>query len=1026
MTKFTCSGKVLPFANHLAVLKVHWGVVIAVFAVGSFAVGQERPPQLQQSANVASLNVAEGLELDLLLQEPLVANPLYLNFDERGRLWVVQYRQYPWPAGLKLISRDNVWRNVYQPPFPPPPPHDENSPFRGKDMITIHEDTNGDGVFDRHKTFLDGLNLATAALKGRGGVFVMNPPCLLFYADQDNDDVPDSLKPKILLSGFGIEDTHSIGNSLRWGPDGWIYGTEGSTVSAAVVRHDANSQPVANEKPIHSMGQNVWRYHPEQHKYEIFAEGGGNAFGVEFDSNGRVYSGHNGGDTRGFHYVQGGYYLKNFGKHGLHSNPFTFAFYGAMRHHPVERFTHTFEIYHADSLPPRYHGKLISISPILHYVMVSDVSADGSTRMTRDIGPAVTAGTNEKDNWFTPVDIQTGPDGSLYVADWHSMQSNHYRNHEGQTNPDLGRVYRLRSASGSGFPVFDLTICASRELVEKYLNHPNRWYRETALRLLADRNDQTIVPLLSRLATDDRNAHALEALWALNLCDGLDDPTAMKLLKHSSAAVRAWTIRLMTDRGDLSDSLAEEFSRLAASEEDAEVRLQLVCSCRRMPTRAGLRILRQLLMREQDAQDPFIPNAIWWGVEAHAANRAEVLQWLHDPGVWQSPVAVASGMAGNLMRRFAILGTRDDLLMCAELLRLSPDTEQTTRMIEGFSKAWEGRSIPQLPTELVAQLSRVEGRFATLLGIRRGDEPSIDLAMERMQNESVPEDERVQLIRAVGEVQARGDQTVPVLLELLQGTSSENVIITCLTALQGYDREEIGSSIIQRFARMTPPVQETAQSVLASRKTWSQQLVDAIDEGLIESKLVNQDTIARLEWHRDPQLQAAMTRLFPKPNEDAGLLDQRMDLVEKIVLAGNGNPLEGQKLFHEGGTCGKCHGMFGRGGAIGPDLTSYNRSNLRSMLLAVINPDAEIREGFENLTVLTDDGQLITGFRIEEDVNSLVLRTVDGQNKSIDKQAIDELQSNKKSIMPTGLLDGLTDGQLRDLFAFLTSTTPPN
>ncbi|MFN7289575.1 MAG: PVC-type heme-binding CxxCH protein, partial [Pirellula sp.] len=444
--------------------------------------GQDSPPPLRLSKNVPSLNVAEGLELDLVLQEPQVANPLYLNFDERGRLWVVQYRQYPWPAGLKLISRDNVWRNVYQPPFPPPPPQDENSPFRGKDMVTIHEDTDGDGVFEKQKIFLDGLNLATAALKGRGGVFVLNPPYLLFYEDKDNDDTPDSLNPQILLSGFGIEDTHSISNSLRWGPDGWIYGTQGSTVSAAVVRLDQFGQPIAGESPIHSMGQNVWRYHPEQRKYEIFAEGGGNAFGVEFDSAGRVYSGHNGGDTRGFHYVPGGYYLKNFGKHGLHSNPFTYAYYGAMRHHTVERFTHTFEIYEADALPAQYHGKLISISPILHYVMASTISSDGSTRKTKDIGPVITAGGKEKDDWFTPVDIQTGPDGAIYLADWYSMQSTHYRNHEGQTNPDLGRVYRLRSDNQRGYPVLDMSASSSRELVEKYLSHSNRWFRETALR----------------------------------------------------------------------------------------------------------------------------------------------------------------------------------------------------------------------------------------------------------------------------------------------------------------------------------------------------------------------------------------------------------------------------------------------------------------------------------------------------------------------------------------------------------------
>ena len=123
------------------------------------------------------------------------------------------------------------------------------------------------------KVFVDGLNFATAALVGRGGVFVMNPPYLLFYADRDRDDRPDSLQPEILLSGFGIEDSHSIANSLRWGPDGWIYATQGSTVSASVVVHGPDGDPLPGQLPVHSLGQNVWRYHPETRRYEVFAEG---------------------------------------------------------------------------------------------------------------------------------------------------------------------------------------------------------------------------------------------------------------------------------------------------------------------------------------------------------------------------------------------------------------------------------------------------------------------------------------------------------------------------------------------------------------------------------------------------------------------------------------------------------------------------------------------------------------------------------------------------------------------------------
>ena len=189
------------------------------------------------------------------------------------------------------------------------------------------------------------------------------------------------------------------------------------------------------------MGQLIWRYHPETRRYEVFAEGGGNAFGVEIDAKGRIYSGHNGGDTRGFHYVQGAYYQKGFNKHGPLSNPYAFGYFPAMKHDRVPRFTHTFVIYEADALPQTYRGLLFGLAPLLNHVVMSRVLLDGSSFQTSDVGLAVSS----QDPWFRPVDIKLGPDGALYIADWYDRQVNHYRNHEGQIDSGNGRIYRLRA-----------------------------------------------------------------------------------------------------------------------------------------------------------------------------------------------------------------------------------------------------------------------------------------------------------------------------------------------------------------------------------------------------------------------------------------------------------------------------------------------------------------------------------------------------------------------------------------------------
>ncbi|MFO0884225.1 MAG: hypothetical protein U0894_08565 [Pirellulales bacterium] len=241
--------------------------------------------------------------------------------------------------------------------------------------------------------------------------------------------------PKFILEGFGIGRSHSIANKLRWGPDGWLYATQGSTVTGAIRR------PGSKDPPIHSLGQLVWRYHPTKRIYEIFAEGGGNAFGVELDAAGRIFSGHNGGNTRGFHYVQGGYYAKGFGKHGALSNPFTFGYFEAMAHHDVPRFSHTYVIYQDTALPEKYRGKLFGVGPLQSHVMYSEVMPGSQQFQRSDLGLAL----QTTDTWFRPVDIQVGPDGAIYVVDMRlssGLTTSHYQGHSQIVGPALSHCFQ--------------------------------------------------------------------------------------------------------------------------------------------------------------------------------------------------------------------------------------------------------------------------------------------------------------------------------------------------------------------------------------------------------------------------------------------------------------------------------------------------------------------------------------------------------------------------------------------------------
>jgi len=356
---------------------------------------------LEPAESLKAMMVTEGLKVEQVLAEPKVGQPVGMTFDSQGRLWVAEYRQYPYPAGMKIVSRDKFYRAVYD-IFPDPPPRGP----RGKDRISVHEDSDGDGVFDKHDTFIDGLNLASSVLPTADGAWVLNPPYLLLYRDADKNAQADGA-PEVHLTGFGLEDTHSVANSLRLGPDGWIYGAMGSTVSSSISVAGRDAPPLQCE------GAAIWRYHPATKRYEIFAEGGGNAFCVTFDAEGRLYSGHNGNDTRGFHYWQGAYYRKDEFKHGVVSNPYAYGFLNFMQHPPTPRFSHALVRYGDTILPPRFQRQLLAVDPLKGTVVLSSKTPKGGTFTTEDLEDSLST----KDFAFRPVDIQVGPDGNVYVAD---------------------------------------------------------------------------------------------------------------------------------------------------------------------------------------------------------------------------------------------------------------------------------------------------------------------------------------------------------------------------------------------------------------------------------------------------------------------------------------------------------------------------------------------------------------------------------------------------------------------------------
>ena len=967
-------------------------------------------------AGRAMLNLGAGLAVDTVLHEPIVRQPLYVEFDERGRLWVVQYIQYPNPAGLELLTWDNHLRKVFD-QVPPPPPYrkPEHQKFVGQDRITYHEDTDGDGVYDQHGVFVEGLNLATSIAFGRGGVWVLNPPYLLFYPDQNQDDQPDG-DPVVHLSGFGLEDTHSIANSLKWGPDGWLYGAVGSTVTARIKVELSGS-----DERHAFFGQNIWRYHPVTHQFELFAEGGWNTFGVDFDDKGRLYSGTN-GNLQAVYFVQGGYYQKSFGKHGPHTNPYTFGhFFGLPIEGEKVRLVHQWVLYNSGKIPS-LEGHFVGGNSLANKVHALQIQTDGSTFRTVEIENPI----QTDDKWFRPVHAAVGPDGAIYVSDWYDARITHVDPRD-NWDRDRGRVYRLRADGAKPEKARDLRAMSSRELVG-LLEDSNQWLRRTVHRMLVDRQDVSVVgPLEEGLRSDDGQL-ALESLWALQGLERFDDSVALQGLSHGDPYVRLWAMRFAGDpKKTLSPAVFDKVMELGREETHLEVLSQTASTAQRLPVVQGLPLVRVLAGRADVNEDSYIPQQIWWALEAQIQrDPGAVLELLDGSTLWGEAV-FESTLAERIGRRFMAERSEMNLETCAQLLQAAPSAAAAKLLVRGMEKALQGSEIDALPESLELALTRLWENFpldADLVGfaVRLGSEDGRQAARRFVMDARQDLGERSNLTLSLS--QLRDAETLPLLMELFKDDAApESLRLVALTGMRRYTENAIANELVRELPSLSGDLANTAQSVLTGRSSWSMRLLEAVDSGELSREVVRYNSLLVMQRREDPLTQQLIKKHWGTLRQPEEAKVQKMESVRAALAAGKGDAAKGKALFEV--SCGICHQLFDSGKSVGPELTGYERDNLEFMLPAIIDPSLALREEFELVSVTLrrragdSESTVLTGFISAVGANSVTLKDLVGNESVIAKRDIAGQERSRLSAMPEGLLDAMTSQQIRDLFAFL-------
>jgi putative membrane-bound dehydrogenase-like protein len=646
-------------------------------------------PYLTPEETVRQFTVPDGFEVKLFAAEPDLANPIAMCFDERGRLWAIECFEYPkgTPPGQKP-----------------------------KDRIKIFEDTEGDHRADKVTVFAEGFNLATGIAVGHGGVFLGVAPDLLFLRDTDGDDRADTRE--VLLTGFGRHDTHELLNTFTWGPDGWLYGLHGVFTHSKVRRANSDGaagaarspgapviessspQPNADEPSI-EMNAAVWRYHPRTRKFEIFAEGTSNPWGIDFDNRGNMFL------TACviphlFHMIPGGRYIRQAGQN---RNPYDFGQLKEISdhlHHAQSGWAHAgCVVLEGELWPEQLRGSVIFGSIHGNSIKRDVLQRRGSTFLATHAPDFLNSG----DKNFRPVHQEIGPDGAIYISDWHDQWPCH------QTPPDAwekerGRVYKIVRKGTRPTPPRDMSKLTDEQLVAE-LKNPNPYTHRTAQRLLDERR-APVAPLLRRTLYLGSTPveHSLRALWTLYSVDGFDEAVAETLLAQPEPVVRAWAVRLLGETGKLSPTVRDRLVELAGTDPSPDVRLQLAAACQRLNAPSAVPVLQALAARDEDASDPAIPLMIWLAYEPYVPGRRDrTLQWLAANA---KHAIVSRDLLPRVMRRLAATGKPDDLNACLRFAADAKDSPVRQAALGGLATALEGRraSPPEAWPAVSAELAR--------------------------------------------------------------------------------------------------------------------------------------------------------------------------------------------------------------------------------------------------------------------------------------------------------------------------------
>ena len=967
---------------------------------------EETIKPLTPAAAVAELRLPEGFEATLFAGEPDVHQPIGMTFDSRGRLWVAENFTY---SEVAVNFADDLY-----------------------DRILILEDKDGDGRHDERKVFWDQGKQLTSVAVGFGGVFALCPPYLLFIPDANGDDVPDG-EPDILLDGFDYESNrHTLANGLKWGPDGWLYGRQGIQATSLVGR------PAASQEERTAVNGSIWRFHPVRRTFELVAQGTTNPWGADWDEHGELFFintviGHL------WHAIPGAYFERMYGPP---SNPHVYEQIDQVADHVHWDTRETWNeiregmssttseaggghahtglmIYQGGNWPEEYRNQMFTLNfhgkRINHDRIVRAGASYGATHRP----DFMTSG----DPYFRGLDLMFGPDGGVYVSDWSDIGECHDDN---GIHRSSGRIYRITYGAVAKPMRTSLAEMSNHELV-KLLDHPNEWFPRRSRLVLQERKAAgkelgDTAAELRRIVSGVENSTRLRlrALWALNAIRGTEPDLLRTLLRDENEHIRVWAIRLLVDEKPPAAGILQDFAEMARTDRSGLVLCYLASALQRIPVgEPSWAIGRALAIRGEFEGDRVLPLLTWYGVErlipTSSSQTVELIQTSQFPRLQQFATRLV--FAELEQQREAAKGIVS-LLGKKSALRLP--------VLRGMIQALRGIGNPQAPANWadVAPLL-FRGDDATITGLaleldaRFGSASAREKLRELVLNPAAGIDARRQALELLQELRDPG------LAGILEEALAEEALAAHAgRALVALGAENTPELLLARMKTLGESTRRELIPALISRASFAEELLQAVHRGEVAPREISASDLRQLRSYTEPEVQALVGLIWPG-GDGAEATEARFARFRALLTPENlakGDLRRGEEIYQV--SCGACHKLYGEGGTIGPELTGSGRHELEYLLENILAPSRVVPEAFRVSNVTTKDERVLNGIVRERTDRTLKLQTI-AEEMVLPLPEVESIQASQLSMMPDGLLDGLTEQQVLDLFRYLMSSAPP-